>query len=206
VVSKAEGRVRDLQGVEVGEPARELAAKLDKDPRLVQVILSESTRVVRAERGILIVETHNGLVCANAGVDASNVPGTDRVALLPRDPDASARRIRSEVRQACGAAPAIVVADSFGRPWRVGQTEVAIGCAGLVPLDDWRGRRDREWRPLVATNIAVADEAAATADLMRDKSDGTPVALIRGLDRYVTYRNGPGAAALRRPPDEDLFR
>ena len=155
---------------------------------------------------MLIVETRSGLVCANAGIDASNVPGTERVALLPEDPDASARRLRAEILAASGAAPAVVIADSFGRPWRLGQTDVAIGCAGLVPLDDWRGRRDREGRELAATAMAIADEAAAAADLARDKASGAPAAVISGLGRHVTPDDGPGAAALRRAEADDLFR
>jgi coenzyme F420-0:L-glutamate ligase/coenzyme F420-1:gamma-L-glutamate ligase len=205
-VSKAEGRIRDLSTVEPGVRALELARELGKDPRLLELILEESVRVVRAERGVLIVETRSGLICANAGVDASNVPGAERVALLPEDPDASARRLRAEIRAASGAAPAVVIADSFGRPWRLGQTDVAIGCAGLVPLDDWRGRRDREGRALAATAVAVADEAAAAADLARDKTSGAPAAVISGLARHVTFEDGPGAAALRRAEADDLFR
>jgi coenzyme F420-0:L-glutamate ligase / coenzyme F420-1:gamma-L-glutamate ligase len=206
IVSKAEGRVRDLAAVEPGSRAIELAGELGKDPRLVELILAESRRIVRAERGVIIVETANGLVCANAGIDASNVPGDDRVALLPVDPDASARRIRAEIRAVRGAAPAVVVADSFGRPWRRGQTDVAIGCAGLVPLDDWRGRTDRDGRRLAATAIAVADEVAAAADLARDKSSGTPAVIVRGLGRHVGAGDGPGAATLRRAEADDLFR
>jgi coenzyme F420-0:L-glutamate ligase / coenzyme F420-1:gamma-L-glutamate ligase len=206
VVSKAEGRVRDLAAVAISARARELAAELDKDPRLVELVLTEARRVVRAERGVLIVETASGLVCANAGIDASNVPDAGRVALLPADPDASAQRIRAELRAVAGAAPAVIVADSFGRPWRVGQTDVAIGCAGLAVLDDWRGRRDRGGRELAATAIAIADEVAAAADLIRDKASGTPAALVRGLARYVTADDGPGAAALRRAEADDLFR
>jgi coenzyme F420-0:L-glutamate ligase/coenzyme F420-1:gamma-L-glutamate ligase len=205
-VSKAEGRVVDLAEVEPGERARELAGQLAKDARLVELILRESRRVVRAADGVLIVETRNGLVCANAGIDASNVPGTDRVTLLPEDPDASARRVRGEIRAAMGSAPAVVIADSFGRPWRLGQADVAIGCAGLVVIDDWRGRRDREGRPLAATAVAVADEVASATDLARVKDEGVPACLIRGLERLVTAEDGPGAAALRRPAGEDLFR
>jgi coenzyme F420-0:L-glutamate ligase/coenzyme F420-1:gamma-L-glutamate ligase len=206
IVSKAEGRTARLQDVEPGAPARELAERLERDPRLVQLILDQSRRVVRAERGVLIVETLGGWVCANAGIDASNVPGGEVVALLPEDGDASARRIRDEIMAACGARPGVVVADSFGRPWRLGQVDVAIGCAGLAPIDDWRGRRDREGMELKATAPAVADEAAAAADLVRDKASGTPAALVRGLDRYVIDDDGPGAAALRRAEADDLFR
>ena len=206
VVSKAEGRVRDLGAVEPGERATELADRLDKDPRLVELILAESRAVVRAERGVLIVETLSGLVCANAGIDSSNVPGGEMVALLPADPDLSARRLRSELAEISDdLPPAVVIADSFGRPWRVGQTDVAIGCAGMIPLDDWRGRVDRNGRTLGATAIAVADQAAAAADLVRNKDSGVPVAVIAGLDRYVTREDGPGAAALRRLEADDLF-
>lgn len=206
VISKAEGRVRDLGSVEPGDRAAALAADLDKDPRLVEVILAETTRVVRAERGVLIVETRQGWICANAGVDSSNVPGDGMVALLPVDADDSARRLRAEIEAACGARPGIVVADSFGRPWRLGQSDVAIGCAGVVTLDDWRGRADRDGRELAATMVAVADELAGAADLARDKTSGAPVVLVRGAGRWVTAEDGPGAAALRREASEDLFR
>ena len=206
VVSKAEGRTRALGGVEPGAHALDLGATLGKDPRLVEVILAESRRVVRAERGVLICETHSGFICANAGIDASNVPGSDRVTLLPIDPDLSARRLRAEILGVTGATPAVVIADSFGRPWRRGQTDIAIGCAGLRPLDDWRRRRDREGRSLTATVIAVADELAAAADLAREKVSGEPVVVAAGLGRLISEEDGPGAAALRRPPAEDLFR
>jgi coenzyme F420-0:L-glutamate ligase / coenzyme F420-1:gamma-L-glutamate ligase len=206
VVSKAEGRVRRLSEVEPGGRARELALRLDKDPALVELILAESRALIRAERGVLIVETRQGWICANAGIDASNVPGEDAVALLPADPDASARRIRAEIRASCGRSPAVVVSDSFGRPWRLGQTDVAIGCAGVVPLDDWRGRTDRVGRELSATVLAVADEIAGVADLVRPKDAGIPAAIVRGLGELVTPGDGPGAAALRRPEAEDLFR
>ena len=206
VVSKAEGRVRRLSEIDPGERARDLALRHDKDPALVELILAESRAVIRAERGVLIVETQQGWICANAGIDASNVPGEDAVALLPVDPDASARRIRAEIRAACGSSPAVVVSDSFGRPWRLGQTDVAIGCAGLAPLDDWRGRTDREGRELSATVVAVADEVAGAADLVRAKDAGMPAAIVRGFGEFVTPEDGPGAATLRRPETDDLFR
>ena len=206
VVSKAEGRVRDLASVVPGERASDLAARTGKDARLVELILAESAAVIRAEGSVLIVETRSGLVCANAGIDASNVPGDDPVVLLPEDPDESARRLRAEVGRASGQRPAVVIADSFGRPWRLGQTDVAIGCAGLAPLDDWRGRRDRSGRTLAATEIAIADEVAAAAALARDKASGEPAAVISGLARYVTAGDGPGVAALRRDASRDLFR
>lgn len=205
-VSKVEGRVRELDDVVPGPNARQLATRLGKDPRLVELILSESRAVVRAERDLLIVETLSGWICANAGIDASNVRGTDRVTLLPEDPDASARRIRAEIDTAAGVRPAVVVSDSFGRPWRLGQADVAIGCAGLAPLDDWRGRTDREGRELAATMVAVADEVAAAADLARGKDTGVPACLVRGLGRFVSAEDGPGARAIQRPEAEDLFR
>lgn len=204
VVSKAEGQTRRLSSVIPGAEARRLAAVLGKEPALVELILEESSEVLRAERNVLITETHHGLVCANAGIDSSNLPEDDTVCLLPEDPDASARRIRDEIVGA--SVIGVVISDSFGRAWRLGQAEVAIGCAGLQPLDDWRGRADAHGRELEATLIAVADEAAAAADLIRSKDSRIPVVIIRGLDRFVTNEDGPGAAALRRPRDEDLFR
>jgi coenzyme F420-0:L-glutamate ligase / coenzyme F420-1:gamma-L-glutamate ligase len=206
VVSKAEGRVRRLSSAIPGGEARRLAAMLGKEPALVQLILEESREVLRAERGVLITETRHGFVCANAGIDSSNMAEPGTVSLLPEDPDASARRIRAELREATGATVATIVADSFGRAWRVGQAEVAIGCAGIAPLDDWRGRADASGRELEATLIAIADEAAAAADLVRDKASRVPVAIVRGLKRYVTPDDGPGAAVLRRPRKDDLFR
>jgi len=205
-VSKVEGRTEDLRAVEPRQRARSLAERLGKDPRVVELVLRESRSVVRAEREVLIVETLGGWICANAGIDASNVPGAESVTLLPRDPDASARRIRAEIGAAAGARPAVVVTDSFGRPWRLGQADVAIGCAGLAALDDWRGRGDREGRQLTATVVAVADEVAAAADLARDKDAGVPACLVRGLERLVTVEDGPGAAVIQRPEAEDLFR
>ena len=206
VVSKAEGRFRRLAEVEPGAEARELAERLEKDPRLVELILSESRGVIRAERGVLITETRSGWICANAGVDSSNVPGEDVVVLLPEDADASARRIRDELEQAAGVRPAVVVADSFGRPWRVGQVDVAIGCAGLEAVEDWRGRADTQGRVLEATLVAVADEVAAAADLVRPKDAGVPAAVVRGMAAHVFDGDGPGAAALRRSEADDLFR
>jgi coenzyme F420-0:L-glutamate ligase/coenzyme F420-1:gamma-L-glutamate ligase len=206
IVSKAEGRIRRLSSAIPGAEARRLAAVLGKEPALVELILEESREVLRAERGALITETMHGFVCANAGIDSSNLPESDTVSLLPEDPDASARRIRAEIRAASRTSPAVIVSDSFGRAWRLGQAEVAIGCAGIAPLDDWRGRTDSSGRELEATLIAIADEAAAAADLVRDKTSRVPVAIIRGLHRYVRTDDGPGSAALRRPRNEDLFR
>jgi coenzyme F420-0:L-glutamate ligase / coenzyme F420-1:gamma-L-glutamate ligase len=206
VVSKAEGRVVALESVDVSAQARELAERVDKDPRVVELVLRESRRIVRAEVGVLIAETRSGWVCANAGIDASNLPGDGAVALLPEDADASARRLRDEIGGRTRMRPAVVVADSFGRPWRLGQADVAIGCAGLRPLDDWRGRRDRAGRELSATVVAVADQAASAADLVRGKDSGTPAAIVHGLGRYVMAEDGAGAVALQRPAGEDLFR
>jgi len=205
VVSKAEGRQRRLATVAPSRRARELAAELDRDPRLVELILAESARIVRSER-VLIVETASGLICANAGIDSSNVAGDGEVLLLPADPDGSARRLRAEIAAGSGCRVAVIVADSFGRPWRVGQTDVAIGCAGIDPLDDWRGRADRHGRTLAATEIALADQIAAAADLVRDKSSGVPATIVRGLADRVTAADGPGARALQRARGDDLFR
>jgi coenzyme F420-0:L-glutamate ligase / coenzyme F420-1:gamma-L-glutamate ligase len=201
VVSKAEGALRALDTVIVSGRARALAGEHAKDPRQVQVILDESAAVLRAQRGVLICRTHHGFVCANAGVDTSNAPEDGAVVILPRDPDASARRLRAALPNR----PAVVIADSFGRAWRHGQCDVAIGIAGLAALDDWRGRRDARGLELRATLIAVADEVAAAADLVRDKASREPAVVVRGLGRFVTDDDGPGAAALVRPLDEDLF-
>ncbi len=206
VVSKSEGRIRRLADVEPGERARELAAEHGKDARVVQAVLDESAQLLRASRGVLICETRHGLVCANAGVDRSNAADPDELVLLPEDPDASARRLRARIAAARGVRPAVLITDSFGRAWRLGQTDVAIGAAGLIPLDDWRDRRDSHGRELRATAIAVADSIAAAADLVRAKDSAEPVVLVRGLGRFVTVDDGPGAAALRRPAAEDLFR
>jgi coenzyme F420-0:L-glutamate ligase/coenzyme F420-1:gamma-L-glutamate ligase len=205
VVSKAEGRVVELAGVEPGERALALAAEHGKDPRHVQVVLDESVELVRADRGRLICRTRHGFVCANAGVDASNAGGEDRLVLLPLDPDASARALRRALARRLGVAPAIVVTDSFGRAWRHAQCEISVGCAGLAPIDDYRGRVDAGGRALRVTATAIADEAAAAADLVRAKASLEPAVRVRGLGRHVTAEDGPGAAALIRARDEDLF-
>jgi coenzyme F420-0:L-glutamate ligase/coenzyme F420-1:gamma-L-glutamate ligase len=204
-VSKVEGRVRRLADVEPGDRARDLAGLLDKDPAMVELVLSESRRVVRAARGVLITETRGGWVAANAGIDSSNLD-EGLVSLLPDDSDASARRIRWEIREATDRSPAVVIADSFGRPWRMGQADIAIGCAGLAPLSDWRGRRDGHGRELSATLIAVADELASAADLSRDKDSRVPGAIVSGRGDLVTAGDGPGAGPLQRPGGQDLFR
>ena len=205
IVSKAEGRTVALAGVEPGQRALALGAEHGKDPRLVEVILAETEAIVRSRPGVLICRTAHGFVCANAGVDASNAGTACEVVLLPRDPDASARALRARLRELTGVAPAIVIADSFGRAWRVGQCDVAIGIAGLAPLEDWRGRTDGAGRTLESTLIAVADAAAATADLTRAKDSREPAVLVRGLERHVGHGDGPGAAALVRAREEDLF-
>ncbi|HEU0316455.1 MAG TPA: coenzyme F420-0:L-glutamate ligase, partial [Solirubrobacteraceae bacterium] len=176
------------------------------DPRHVQVILDESTEILRAAPGVLICRTPHGFVCANAGVDASNAPAAETLVLLPVDPDASARALRARLRELTGAAPAVLVTDSFGRAWRHGQCDVAIGCAGLDPLRDWRGRPDARGRELAATWIALADQVAGAADLARTKDSGEPVVIVGGLEDRVRPGDGPGAAALVRPLAEDLFR
>jgi coenzyme F420-0:L-glutamate ligase/coenzyme F420-1:gamma-L-glutamate ligase len=206
VVSKSEGRTRDLGDVHPGARALELAHALGKDPRHVQVVLDESREVLRASHGVLIAVTHHGFVCANAGVDASNVPGEDSLVMLPRDPDASARKLRARINELLKTNPAILITDSFGRAWRRGQVDIAIGCAGLSPLDDWRGRTDAVGRELRATWIAVADELAAAADLARTKDGALPVVVVRGAERHVSSEDGPGAAAMIRPDAENLFR
>jgi coenzyme F420-0:L-glutamate ligase/coenzyme F420-1:gamma-L-glutamate ligase len=198
-VAKAEGRVIPLASVQPGAEARKLAAEHGKDPRLVELILAESVELVRADAGRLIARTRHGFVCANAGVDQSNAGGEDAAVLLPVDPDASARALRA--RLGC----AVVISDSFGRAWRVGQAEVAIGCAGLMPVEDWRGRPDSAGRLMHATQIAVADEAAAAADLVRGKDTGEPAVRLRGLERWVLDEDGPGVAVLLRAPEQDLF-
>jgi coenzyme F420-0:L-glutamate ligase/coenzyme F420-1:gamma-L-glutamate ligase len=205
IVSKAEGRLVPLATVSASARARKLAASLDKDPRFVQLVLDESSEVLRAERGVLIVRTRHGFVCANAGIDRSNVPGDEVASLLPEDPDASARRLRAGLAERLGARPAVVVSDSFGRAWRVGQLDVAIGCAGLAPLDDRRGSADSLGRELSATIDAIADAVASAAALVRSKAGHEAVVVVRGLERQVTGEDGTGAAAILRPRDEDLF-
>ncbi len=205
-ISKAEGRTRALSQVTVTEAAASLAAELGKDPRHVQVVLDETREIRRATRGVLISVTPHGFVCANAGVDASNAPDDDTVILLPVDPDASARRLRAGLRERLGVAPAVLITDSFGRAWRNGQVDVAIGCAGLAPLEDWRGRTDTRGRELKATWIAVADELAAAADLARAKDAMQPAVLVSGLGRHVSAKDGPGVVPLLRPAATDLFR
>ena len=196
VVSKSEGRIRDKRTVEPGTEARRIAAETDRDPRLVELILADSRRVVRATRAALIVETSSGWICANAGhrrIERRRRRNRRPAPRRPRRLGPSPARRSSRRRRAPG--PGIVIADSFGRPWRRGQTEVAIGCAGVVAVDDWRGRADAEGRALAATAIAVADQLASAADLARAKDSRQPVAVVRGAERFRTDEDGPGAAA-----------
>ncbi len=208
IVSKSEDRVVRLDETEPGPEAISLASRTGKDPRLVQHILNESQNLIRVDeaRGILITETNHGFICANAGIDQSNTATEDEAILLPLDPDGSARRIRVELETASSKRNAVLITDSFGRAWRQGQVEVAIGCAGIKPLDDWRGRRDQRGRELTATVIGLADQLAAASDLVRGKTDGVPAVILRGLGDFVTEDEGPGYAIQLRDPEEDLFR
>ena len=203
IVSKAEGQLVDLATVEPSGDALELARVSQRDPRQIEVALRESARVVRKERGVLISETRHGFVCANAGVDASNLESGDVVALLPVDPDASADGIRQRIRERTGREVAVIVSDTFGRPWRNGQTNVAIGVAGLRPIHDYRGQPDSAGIVLQVTEIAVADELAAAAELAMGKLDRVPAAVVRGYE----YEPGDGRSSeLVRPAALDMFR
>ncbi|MBV8455835.1 MAG: coenzyme F420-0:L-glutamate ligase [Acetobacteraceae bacterium] len=204
IVSKAENRVVDLGTIEPSAAARELATEIGKDPRLVHVILSESRRIVRKRGNLLIMQHRLGFVMANAGVDHSNVAAGEQVLLLPADPDASAAGIRAHLSRLTGVAPAVVITDSFGRPWRRGSCGVAIGAAGLPALVDMRGMPDLFGRKLEVTQVGLADEVAAAASLLQGQADeGQPVVILRGL--YCSAPEAP-AAALVRPEQEDLFR
>ncbi len=207
IVSKAEGRLVRLADVVAGEPARDLAASTGREPAMAQLILDESSAILRATPAAIIARQNSGHVLANAGIDASNVAG-DAVLLWPVDPDASARAIRDELARLTGHRPAVVIADSLGRAWRVGTVGAAIGCAGLIVLDDRRGRgQDLFGRTLQATVIAVADAVAAMAVLaMGEGAEGTPAALVRGCGHWLTAGDGPGAASGLRPLAEDMFR
>jgi coenzyme F420-0:L-glutamate ligase / coenzyme F420-1:gamma-L-glutamate ligase len=203
VISKAEGRTRDLADVTASAEAVRLAPNLvaQPDPRFVQVVLDESVRVLRTQR-VLITETRHGYVCANSGVDQSNIPGAEVVTLLPVDPDESARRLRARLREITGVTAAVIVSDTFGRPWRLGIVNVALGVAGMPAIVDMRGRKDDAGRELHATVLAVADEVAAAAGLVMGKTRRTPVVVVRGLE---LDGNGSGRELIR-PAAEDLFR
>jgi coenzyme F420-0:L-glutamate ligase / coenzyme F420-1:gamma-L-glutamate ligase len=202
IISKSENRLVDLASITPSQRAIDLAAKSDKDPRLIEIILRESRRIVR-EHPVLIVETHHGFVCANAGVDQSNIPGDNVVSLLPENPDASAKKIAQAIKKLTRKKIAVIIADTFGRPWRLGLTNVAIGTYGVPPLQDLRGTRDMHRKPLHATIIAVADELAAAAGLAMPKSAATPAILIRN---YPFKPSSAPATTIIRPAEADLFR
>jgi len=203
IVSKAEGQMRVLNDVVPSLKALQLSRELeDKDPRLVELILQESQRIIRTGRQTIIVETHHGLICANAGIDLSNT-GIDRALLLPKDPDASARGVREEVKRRTDVSPGVIITDTFGRPWRLGTTDIAIGVAGFNPVLDYRGRKDRFGYELRASITAVADQIAGAAELVMGKTHDVPAVILRGYDAE------PGAGSgrdLLRPIEDDLFR
>lgn len=202
IVSKAEDRVVSLVDVRPSAMAERIALEDGKDARVVELVLRETARIVRRGHGVMICETHHGFVCANAGVDLSNAPGPDTAILLPRDPDASAAALRRALQARGAGAPAVIVSDTFGRPWREGLVDVAIGCAGIAPIDDQRGSRDRGGRELQVTTPATADQLAAAAGLLMRKADGIPVVLVRGVP---IAGDGTVRETLRRS-GEDLFR
>lgn len=203
VVSKAEGRIVDLESVEPGAFAKEIAERWEKDARVVETVLRESARIVRMDRGVMICETKHGFICANAGVDASNVEKLGTVMLLPVDPDASAEVLQKTIEKATGVSLAVVITDTFGRPWREGHVNFAIGVAGMEPVLDYAGKIDPAGYELRVTQMAVADEIAGAAELAQGKLDRVPVALLRGYD----YRRGSGTAKqLVRDPERDMFR
>lgn len=203
IASKAESRIVDLASVEPSAFAKDFAFRFEKDARHVEVVLRESERIVKMDRGIIISETRHGFVCANAGVDASNVPGEDVVCLLPENPDESAKRIHERLREKTSLEIPVVITDSFGRPWRAGITNVAIGVAGMNPMADYRGKSDPHGYPLEASVLAVADELASASELAMNKTDGVPAAIVRGY----SYESALGTASdLVMPPERDLFR
>jgi coenzyme F420-0:L-glutamate ligase/coenzyme F420-1:gamma-L-glutamate ligase len=203
VVSKSEGRLVRLDETTPSSLAERFGREAGKDARSIEVVLSEARRIVKMDRGVLIAETNHGLVCAHAGVDASNIPYLDTVALLPENPDRSAAKIKRAFKKRLSVEVAVIISDTFGRPWREGLTNVAIGIDGMVPLVDYQGQKDPQGRPLTATVIAAADELAAAAELVMGKLDRVPVALIRGY----AYKAGRGKAKdLVRAPEKDLFR
>jgi coenzyme F420-0:L-glutamate ligase/coenzyme F420-1:gamma-L-glutamate ligase len=202
IISKAEGRLVRLADVVPSKQAREIGAEHERDPRQVEIVLQESKRIVRRGHGVLITETHHGFVCANAGVDLSNAPADDTAVLLPEDADASARGLRDALRENGDDALAVIVSDTFGRPWREGLVDVAIGCAGLAPVDDLRGRRDWMGRDLAVTTMATADQFAAAAGLLMEKGSGIPAVWIDGL----TPRGDGALRDTLRDSESDLFR
>ncbi len=203
VVSKAEGRVVDLKDFEPSEFARSYAKRWEKDPRAIEIVLRQTSRIVRNDHAVLIVETGPGWVCANAGVDESNSLEDGRAILLPEDPDASARRLRDQLRRRFGAAVAVLVTDTFGRPWRGGLTEVCLGIAGMNPILDLRGTSDLGGRELHHTVVAIADEIASAAGLLMEKAGAIPAVVVRGY-KYEPFEGS--AKVLIRPAEADLFR
>ena len=204
IVSKAEGRVVRIDSVDASPLAVSISEDHRRDPRHTELILRESRRIVRMDRGVIISETYHGFTCANAGIDASNIPGNGTVALLPVDSDASARRIRQSIKERLNVDVAVIIADTFGRPWRSGATDVAIGVAGINPMLSYVGQEDSQGNMMYTTVICVADELAATAELVTGKVLGVPVAIIRGY----AYESVDDASheALLRDPEKDLFR
>jgi coenzyme F420-0:L-glutamate ligase / coenzyme F420-1:gamma-L-glutamate ligase len=202
VVSKAEGRLRDMREITPGSQALEIARRNGSDPRQVQAVIDESVRLVRTER-VIIAETRHGFICANAGVDHSNVPGDEILCLLPVDPDASAAEFRERLRELTGRTVAVIVSDTFGRAWRIGIQNVALGVAGMPAVVDYRGRDDDFGRTMVGTVVAIADELAAAAELAMGKTDRVPVVIIRG---YRAEGHPGTGRQLIRPPEEDMFR
>lgn len=203
VVSKAEGALVTLDTVEPSALAQSFAAEYGKDARHVEVVLQQSRRVVRMERGVLIVETKHGFICANAGVDTSNIEGAEILSLLPVDSDASAARLRAALEVRYGVGLAVIISDTFGRPWREGQTNIAIGVSGMMPMHDYVGQADTHGYELRVTSLCTADELAGAAELVQGKLEAVPVAIVRG----AAYERGEGTAAMIvRPPERDLFR
>jgi len=203
VVSKAEGHLIALKDITPSPFAEQYARQWGKDPRHVEVVLQQSRRIVKMERGVFITETHHGFICANAGVDQSNIEGAEVVAVLPPDPDASARAIRQGLRELLGFDVAIIISDTFGRPWRDGLVNIAIGLSGLQAIKDYNGQLDAQGYELRVTALAIADELAAAAELVMNKLDNVPVAVVRGY----AYPRGEGSLAqLIRAPERDLFR
>jgi coenzyme F420-0:L-glutamate ligase/coenzyme F420-1:gamma-L-glutamate ligase len=203
IISKAEGRLINLDEVSPSSLALEIAKQTSKDPRYVDVILKETKNIVKITNKVLIMETKHGFVCANAGVDRSNVSKHEIVALLPKNPDESARQIRNEIKRKIGVEVAVIISDTFGRPWREGHINVAVGVAGMKPITDYRGKKDMFGYILKVTTMAIADELASAAELVMGKTDGIPVAILKGFK----YPKGEGTAKeLVRPMEKDLFR
>lgn len=202
VVSKAEGRIVRLDSVKPSEQAEQWAAEYQKDPRVIEVVLREASSIVRMEHGVIIAKTRHGFVCANAGVDVSNVPGGTAL-LLPEDPDRSARTLQEQLARAFGVHVAVIISDTFGRPWREGLVNVALGVAGMMPLVDYRGQRDAHGKMLQATVIALADELAAASGLVMGKLNRVPAAVLQGL--AISQGGGSGRDFIR-PAERDLFR